>query len=901
MSTSQQRAWCNLSVSATESELNTNRENGLTASEAAERRERYGTNAFTRSRESTLIEKTLKQFKSPLVFILLIAGVVTLVLPGDHWVDAIVIFVALLINVVIGVFQEERASRAFEKLVETQEKRATVIRNGRKAIVPSNELVPGDVVILESGAYVPADLRLFQVKELKVNESALTGEWIAVNKGTEPLNEDTSVPNQSNMAWMGTLVVGGYARGVVVATGSQTQVGTIAESLGTDEEQETPLQTNINNLARFLVYVITAAIVAIFVVGLLRGEPLTDMLLVAIAVAVATMPAGLPAAVTVVLALGMEAILKKGGLVRNLLAAETLGATTYILTDKTGTLTEAKMQLNAVVTAQALAHDGVQPTHDTYETTDDQAHALELAALASDAFVEQSDDDAELVVRGEPMEKAVLLAGLERGFSQDELKEQYPRIDFLEFDSNRKYKASLHTHPQNKRNRLIVSGAPELVIERATNVFQDGKQQHFAKEQKQAFLDAMERKSKQGMRVISVAYRNVEWQELPDLPEHERDDDPIANRLVFAGLLVFHDPVREQVPKAIQVVKRAHARVAMITGDNPQTALKIAQDAGIAGKSDKAYTGADLEQMTDDELITVVRSGRVFARVLPDQKLKIARLLKHDGEIVAMTGDGINDAPALRTANIGVAVDSGTEVAKEAADLILLNDSFTIIVGAIKEGRKIIDNLKKIVAYLLSTSFSEIFLIGGALLVGSPLPLLPAQILWANIIEEGLMSFAFAFERPQPEIMRRDPRSHRAQNLLTRELKQLMVAISVVTGVFLVALYLILLQMDLPIERIRTFMFIALSLDSILFAMSLKNLTKPIWQINLFNNLYLIGSIAISTALLITAITVPPLQTLLSLEPFTVTEFLFMVAVGIFNLLTIETVKYVLFERTERT
>jgi Ca2+-transporting ATPase len=889
-----------LSVAATESELNTKRDAGLTPNEVDERLERHGQNTFKRSRESTLLQKIIKQFKSPLVFILLIAGVVTLVLPGDHWVDAIVIFVALFINVVVGVFQEERASRAFEKLLEKQQKRATVIRDGRKAIVPSEHVVPGDIVILESGAYVPADLRLFEVKDMKVNESALTGEWIAVTKGTEPLTEDTTVPNQSNMAWMGTLVVGGYARGIVVATGSKTQVGSIAESLGDSEEQDTPLQENISNLARFLVYVITAAIVAIFIVGLLRGEPLTDMLLVAIAVAVATMPAGLPAAVTVVLALGMEAILKKGGLVRNLLAAETLGATTYILTDKTGTLTEAKMQLNGIVTAGALKEGATRSAEETYETTDDQAQALELAALSSDAFVEESGEDAELVVRGEPMEKAVLLAGLERGFSQDELKEQHPRIDFLEFDSNRKYKASLHTQPHNKRNRLIVSGAPELVIERSANVFQDGKQQHFSKDDKQAFLNALERKSKQGMRVIAVAYRNVEWEALPDFDHRTDDTDPIADKLVFTGLLAFHDPVREQVPKAIQVVKRAHARVAMITGDNPQTALKIAQDAGIAGKSDKAYTGADLENMTDDELIRVVRSGRVFARVLPDQKLKIARLLKHDGEVVAMTGDGINDAPALRTANIGVSVDSGTEVAKEAADLILLNDSFTIIVAAIKEGRKIIDNLKKIIAYLLSTSFSEIFLIGGALLFGLPLPLLPAQILWANIIEEGLMSFAFAFERPQPEIMRRDPRSHRAQNLLTRELKQLMVTISLVTGVFLIALYFFLLQLDLPIERIRTFMFIALSLDSILFAMSLKNLTKPIWQISLFNNLYLIASLAISTVLLIGAVTVPPLQTLLSLEPFTVTEFLFMVAVGIFNLLTIEAVKYLFFERNDR-
>jgi len=862
----------------------TDPQTGLTSSEVTARRARTGANALTPVKNGGLLRSILTQFKSPLVLVLLGAGAVTLFL--HEYIDALVICVALVLNVTVGAFQEERASHAFEKLNALERHVVRVIRDGAPKELPVEELVPGDVVELHAGAYVPADLRLLYAKELSINESALTGEWAAVSKSADALTKRVPLAEQSAMAWMGTLVISGYGRGVVVETGDRTQVGLIAKDLHVTDVRRTPLEESIRELARFILYLVAAALGIIFLLGILRDQPVTEMLLLSIAVAVAAMPEGLPAAVTVVLALGMEAILKRGGLVRNLLAAETLGATTVILTDKTGTLTKAQMELAELKTLESLQ------SNRTVQTDDDRV-LLRTAILASDAFIEGDIAGGPAVVRGRPVEAALILAGLDLKISQRELLAECTRLDYLQFASERRYGASLN-RTSRKENRLHVTGAPELLIEHAGYVYQGGKRHRFTEELKEQFLAAFKRQSADGMRVIAAGYKDVEWSDIYAVRE-ERGSHALLANLTFMGLMAFSDPVREDVPQAMKLVRSAGARVIMVTGDNPQTAQKIARDAGIVGENPIVYTGDDIESRDDVALYGLLQTAHVFARTLPAQKLRLVRVLKERGEVVAMTGDGVNDAPALQNASIGVAVGSGTAVAKEASDIVLINNSFSIIVAAIEEGRRILDNLKKVVAYLLATSSSEIIVIGSALIIGAPVPFLPTQILWANMIEEGLMSFAFAFEPKERDVMRRDPRSHAVRTVLTAELKKLIIIMCAITGTLLTILYIALLELHFPLEKARTIMFVALSCATIFSAFSLKSLRVPLWRINPFSNRFLLLSLMISLSMLGAALFLPPLRYLLGLVPLEAGEWLMPLAVGFAALIAIEIVKFFVF------
>lgn len=890
--------WYEFSLDKIEAQLQTNLKDGLSAPEVLKRLRHYGKNIFEKPDKVTLLDRFVAQVKNPLVFILLIAGVATIFL--HEYVDAIVIFIALSINVVIGIAQETRASSAFEKLSQSQERFATVIRQGQKRVIPTAELVPGDVIEVRGGSYVPADARLIAETELLVNESALTGEWVEVSKDIARIEKEVPVTEQANMIWMGTLATAGSAIAVVVGTGNNTQIGAIAQSLAETHENPTPLQKSIQHLARFLVYAILATLVIIFAVGLIHSYSIFDLVLVSIAIAVAAMPEGLPAAVTVVLALGMESILKKNGLVRNLLAAETLGGTTVILTDKTGTLTMAEMRVAEVATVESIhgrTDRDLATRKPTLHEYDDDADVLKMAMLTSDAFVEGGDEPlSEWVVRGRPVERAVVLAGLESGFKQKDLFDAYPRLDFLPFESARRFVASLHGIKGRKRNRLYFSGSPELLLENSTSYYKDGKAVKMSDTDRRLLQKTQEEGSAQGMRLIAVAYKDIADETIPLALKDAEGELPLSG-VTFGGFILLHDPLREDVQSSIQTAKEAGTRVIMLTGDNPITALKIAREAGIATANEHAIIGAELENMSDKELLAALETSHVFARVLPHQKLRIARILKDAGEVVAMTGDGINDAPALRKADIGVALGSGTEVAKEASDIILLNNSFSIIVSAIEEGRRVLDNLKKVVAYLLSTSFSEIAVVGAALVAGTPIPLLPTQILWTNIIEESFMNFSFAFEPKERDVMKRNPSDVSMKNILTPELKRLIFLVAGITGALLIGLYFFLLSLGLPEQELRTIMFIAVSLDSLFFTFSIKNLHRPIWQIDFFSNRYLVVSFFVSFTLLILAILLPPLQKLLSITPPTAFAFWMLVGLDISNLVIIELAKYIVFER----
>ena len=789
MITNSLEIWYSLKKEELEKRFKSNLEKGLTLRKVSNNSKKYGFNIINKKKKITFISKVFSHIKSPLNLILIIAGIVALVL--SSFLDATVVFLAVFINLTVGIFQEDKADKAFENLNKAQEKTATVIREGLQKIIPIQNLTKGDLVVLNAGVYVPADIRLIQSKNLQVNEAILTGEWIDVEKNSKIIKkENLSISDQKNMLWMGTSVSAGYGLGLVTAIGNETELGKISQNL-TNYERVTPMKRKMDRLIRFLTITVLFATVLIFFLGIFKGESYVDMFLVAIAVAIAVIPEGLPIATTAVLAVGMKQILKKGGLVKNLLASETLGNVSIILTDKTGTITEAKMKLADLITINK----------------NDKNEALKMAVIGSDAFVEK-DENEKLVVQGRPIEKAIITKGLEKGISQEELETENARLDLLLFSSKNGYSASLNKSSE-KENILYINGRPDILLEKSTYIFENGKKRKITKKEKTHFKKILTEKTNLGLRLTGQAYKKVSWDKI---------NKEITKDLVFVGLIVFEDPIRKDVKESLLITKRLGVRTIMVTGDNQGTARKIAEEVGICKKGDPVLTGSEVEKMNDDELEKALRKINVFARMNPNQKLRVSRELKRMGEIIAMTGDGINDAPALRNADVGMAVESGTEVAKESADLVLLDNSFSVIVFAVEEGRRIIDNLKKITAYLLSTSFSEVFVVAGALLFGLPLPVLASQILWINIVEEGFMNFAFVFEPGEKDLMERDPRSQRTRNILTGPLKQMILIVSFVTGVFLLALFWFLNQFNLSIEEIRTIMFVALSIDSIFFA-----------------------------------------------------------------------------------
>jgi len=863
-------------------------EEGLSEEVVARRIQECGANVFTKTKKKTLFGRLFEQFKSPLTVILLLAAVVTLSL--QEYVDSGVIAIALSIAVIIGVLQEGRASRAFEKLSASQSHMATVLRGGKRHEIPAAELVPGDIVLLQSGMQVPADVRLTEARNLTINEAALTGEWLPVWKDIAPVAVGAPFAERHSMGWKGTFVVNGYGQGVVIATGDTTEVGKLAESLSGIEGEVTPLQKEMHKVSRLMFYIIVVLVAAIFAIGVLHDIPLETMLLTSVAIAVASIPEGLPAAVTIVLAVAMEALLNRGGLVRNLLAAETLGSTTFVLTDKTGTLTQAHMSLTTLI---YQAQPGGDTLSKDWSESDVARYTLTAALSASDAYIDEQDAGStdHFTLRGEPMERAILEKALDMGVAKSSEAIRRTRSAYLAFTSENRFAAGIHIQAEEGKEsyQLCVNGAPEYVLEAATQVATEKGVSDITEKDFAFYRAQIQQLTSEGKRIIAVGYRPVSSPELPE------DTNDIMRGLVFAGLLVFDDPIRDGVDQAITGVQEAGAQVRLVTGDNPDTALSIARMVGIAGAHDIVMTGKDIAGFSDDELYDVLQTVKVFARVLPKQKLRLAQVLQAHGEVVAMTGDGVNDAPALQKANIGVALGSGTEVAQEASDLILVNDSFNIIYAAIEEGRRIIANLRKIVAYLLSTSLTEVALIGTALIVGAPIPLLPAQILWANIIEEGFMSVAFAFEPGDKDAMKMRPEHIRKRGIITKEMLEFIGLVVVLLSALLVGFYLFINHLGYDVDRMRSLMFLCVSLDSLFMAFLFRSLSTPFWRIPFYTNKFFLASFGVSILLLILAITLPPLQYLLSYQPLPIMDMVIAVLYGIVSMLIIEIGKILFF------
>jgi potassium/sodium efflux P-type ATPase len=748
-------SWASRTVEQVRADLATGEE-GLSADEVNRRLAEFGPNRLPSPRKRSAVVRLLLQFHNILIYVLLISAVVTTLL--GHWVDTAVIVGVVVINAIIGFIQEGRAEQAMDAVRRMLSLQATVLRDGRRQVVPAEGLVPGDVVVLISGDRVPADLRLAQVKNLQVEEAILTGESLPVAKETEPVAPDAALADRTCMAFSGTMVTCGQATGIVVATGVSTEIGRISALLAQVEALETPLLRKMAEFARWLTVIIMTLSVAIFVFGLfLRGMAASDMFLAAVAIAVAAIPEGLPAIITIVLALAVQRMARHNAIIRYLPAVETLGSVTVICSDKTGTLTRNELTVVSIATAQAtyaVSGSGYDPHggfsiggHDISAQDDETLiQALRAAALCNDARLHQGEDGWR--VDGDPTEGALLASARKAGLDPEAEAKMLRRMDEIPFESEHRLMATLH-HDHHGHGLICVKGAPERLLDLCRNETVGGQDRPIDRERWHRQVELL---AEQGQRVLAVATKAA--------PRHHCDLTfyDIEHDLSLIALFGLMDPPREEAIAAVGHCRQAGIAVKMITGDHARTALVIARSLGIDSEGG-AVGGPELDRMSDEELAARAARVNVFARISPEGKLRLVAALQSRGEVVAMTGDGVNDAPALKRADIGVAMGlKGTEAAKEAAKMVLADDNFATIAGAIREGRVVYDNLRKTILFLLATNGGQALAVIVAILFGLQLPVTPVQILWVNLVTAVTLSLALGFERAEPDIMSRPPR-----------------------------------------------------------------------------------------------------------------------------------------------
>ena len=814
-------------------------ETGISTTQAQEKFNKYGKNKLAEGKKTPWIVRFLKELADPMVIILIIAAIVSLftaLYAHESFADVIIIMVVVLINAILGVVQESKAEKAIEALQEMSKATTKVIRDQQVCVLKSEELVPGDIILLEAGDAIPADARIIECVSLKVEEAALTGESVPVEKQSETLIQDDDkeilLGDRKNMLYMGSNVVYGRAKAVIVATGMETEMGKIASALTLAKEEATPLQKKLNQLSKMLSILVLAICVIIFAVDLLRADKITSnsilsTFMIAVSLAVAAIPEGLAAVVTIVLSIGVTNMSKKNAIIRKLTAVETLGCTQIICSDKTGTLTQNKMTV-------------VQ-----HSTTDEPLLGLAMS-LCNDAEI----DDKEGVV-GEPTECALVQYGLSLKLHKSKLKEMYPRIGEAPFDSNRKMMSTVH---KNKDGKLIQfsKGAPDEVLKKCSHVWLDGKKQELTQEHKKQILDKNHEMANQALRVLCAAMKDYEME-----PNYTADS--LENNLCYIGLVGMIDPIREEVKDAIVECKEAGIKPIMITGDHKDTAIAIAKQLGIIEDASQAITGADLNQLSDEELLKNITKYAVYARVQPEHKVRIVKAWKQMGKITAMTGDGVNDAPSIKNADIGVGMGiTGTDVTKNVSDMVLADDNFATIVSAVEEGRRVYDNIRKSIQFLLSSNMAEVLSIFISTLIGFTI-LKPAHLLWINLITDCLPAIALGMEESEEGIMKRSPRGTKegifSEHMWVDIALQGLIIAGITILAYLVGCYLGDTHQFAFInsEDGMTMAFLTLSLVEIFHSFNMRSRKKSIFSIKKQNKLLwisAIGALILTTAVI---------------------------------------------------
>ena len=825
--------------------LQGNLEKGFDLLEVEHRLAEFGSNTITTHKGKGPLLRFLLQFHQPLIYILIASGVITAVL--REWVDSGVIFGVVLINAVVGYIQEAKAVDALAALARTMITEALVLRQGEKKRIPAAELVPGDIVFLQSGDKVPADLRLLQVRDLQIAEAALTGESVPVEKKSGQFEQDMVLADRRNMAYASTLVTYGQGTGIVTATGDATEVGRISQLISAAEELSTPLTRRISQFSNILLYAILGLAAITVVVGVLRGQPLFDMFMAAVALAVGAIPEGLPAAVTITLAIGVARMAKRKAIIRRLPAVETLGSTTVICTDKTGTLTENQMTVKEILAGgerYEVGGAGYNPLAGTIQHDGEAVAADGSQALTECLLAGMLCNDSRLLekeglwqVQGDPTEGALLVSARKSGLTPEASPLVLPRLDTIPFESEHQYMATLHDNGAGKPRTAYLKGAAETVLEKCD--FAGRGTDNPAPLDRAGVHRIVEQMAARGLRVLAFARK-----ELPAGTERLEHGD-VAGGLIFLGLQAMIDPPREEAIRAVRICRAAGIRVKMITGDHAVTASAIAAQVGLdGGGADKAVpvlTGQQLAALSDRELIERVEETVVFARATPEQKLRLVEALQARGHVVAMTGDGVNDAPALKRADIGVAMGiTGTEVAKEAAAMVLADDNFSSIEAAVEEGRGVFDNLTKFIVWTLPTNLGEGLVILTAVFLGLTLPILPVQILWINMTTAGFLGLALAFEPKEPGIMVRPPRDPRTP-IITRDVA---FRIFLVSFLMLIAAFRIFtweLAAGATLAEARTSAVNAFVIIELFYLFNCRSLAQPVFQLGFFSNPWVIG------------------------------------------------------------
>jgi len=801
--------WHNLTADEVLHRLGSRR-HGLSDAEVKERLRQHGANELRRRKKTSPAVLFFRQFLSPLIYILLTAAIISLV--THHYIDAYVIFGILLANATIGFIQEGRAERAMEALLQMAAPRAKVRRDGVVKQVPAREIVPGDIVLLDIGDRVPADARLIECSNLKVDEAILTGESMPVDKHTQPLHSKVALADRKNIVHMNTVVTYGRATAVVVATGMSTAIGTIAGTLEEIEPEKTPLQQSISRLGRFIIILVLSALIILFVEGIIRGIDWTEMFFLAVAAGVSAIPEGLPAVVTVVLALGMQAMARRNAIVRRLVAVETLGSATVVCSDKTGTLTLNQMTVQRIYCGGRwveVSGEGYVPKGEFRQ--DGRAISpgdfpalvmhLKIGALCNDALLSREGEEECCSIIGDPTEGALLVVAAKAGLDKEELETRQPRLDEIPFQSEKQYMVTVH--PDGGGKIAFVKGAPEKLLSMSAVILtEQGNEVPLDQEHVDAIRQAQETMAQQALRVIGTAYARLPVEAV------ELTESTVAGRLVFVGLSGMADPPRHEAKEAVRLCHRAGIQVKMITGDHKLTAEAIARQLGLG--EGRTVTGAELQAMDDDTLAREIENISVFARIEPIQKLRIVRALKSRGHVVAMTGDGVNDAPALKAADIGVAMGiTGTDVSKEASDIVLADDNFASVVAAVEEGRSIFNRLRNVVFYLLSSNFGELLgLILCVLLIGKA-PLLALQIIWINLVTDGAAAIPLGMEGKVGDELKQPPRHPRVGLLFPGLLLRVTFLATLMSlGIFFVFSWA-QVRMDLGAARTVTFCAVA--------------------------------------------------------------------------------------------
>ncbi|MDN5277808.1 MAG: P-type Ca2+ transporter type [Clostridiales bacterium] len=869
-------AWHVLSKEEVEEKLSTSFLKGLSKDEVYRRLEQYGPNELEEKGRRTIFQMFLDQFKDFMIAVLIVAAIISGLL--GEITDAIIILLIVVLNAVLGVVQENKAEQSLEALKKMASPTAKVIRNGMPDVIPASQLVPGDVVVLEAGDFVPADIRLIETSNLKIEEAALTGESVPVEKYSEKLEkEDIPLGDRVNMAYSGSIVTYGRGKGIVVGTGMNTEMGKIAEMIQTGEETVTPLQKRLEVVGKTLGTAALAICGVIFIVGILYGKEIFQMFLTSVSLAVAAIPEGLPAIVTIVLAVGVQRMARRNAIIRKLPAVETLGSATIICSDKTGTLTQNRM------TVEQVYYNGQFLNVNKLERQDGLDDHLKLlittGVLCNDTQIVMEGEKKKTI--GDPTETALVQLGLKVGLDKDILDANMPRVDELPFDSERKLMTTVHKLENGYR--VFTKGAPDRLILRCNRILLDGKVVDISDDHLQQIQKANDDMASRALRVLGMAYKDLD-----DLNYADKEKE-LENGLIFVGLVGMIDPPRPEAKEAIKICQRAGIKPIMITGDHKITAVAIARQLGILKSDEEAITGVELDRLSDEEFKERVKDFSVYARVSPEHKVRIVKAWQAWGEIVAMTGDGVNDAPALKIADIGAAMGKvGTDVAKEAADMVLTDDNFATIVAAVEEGRIIFANILKAIQYLLSCNVGEILVIFIATMLNWEEPLLPIHILWINLVTDSFPALALGMEPAERDIMDKKPRDPNAR-IFGRGMVRRIVYQGFLTGILTLTAFTIGLRDGLDVGR--TMAFAALTFGELVHVLNVRSNKYSIFKIGFLTNRYVVGAMAISGLLQILVMTVPFLSDVFNVVSLNFKHWMWVAILALARLVVVEIVK----------